>query len=78
MLSGNQPAFRNNYDYTEDISRYTQQPGAEINDVSRYTRSLSTEDEEEISRYSERSYGPMSRPAVGSRMDRHRTRRKRK
>jgi hypothetical protein len=35
-------------DYTQDVSRYTQQPGSDVNDVSRYTQVSFQEDEREL------------------------------
>ena len=73
---------RPEYDYTEDISRYTQQPSADVNDVSRYTHGYDSDDSlsDELRALQDTPLvTPKPAPAasVGSRVERNR-RKKRK
>lgn len=77
-----------NYDYTEDVSRYTQQPGPEVNDVSRYTHGGYSNEPNELDSLKDLPYGsqagsdsvsrPTRRPSVGSRVEKNRSRKKRR
>lgn len=80
MDAGNtRPYVANGHDYTDDVSRYTQQPGPEVNDVSRFTHGVGLDDEDDFhSLQNSRSTPPASRPSVGSRVERRRSAKKRR
>lgn len=68
------------YDFSEDISRYTQQPSADVNDVSRYTHGYGASREDEgLDRLKDAPvpYSAAPRPTVGSRVAKNKTRRRR-
>lgn len=83
MVASDRPAGngRREYDYTEDISRYTQQPSADVNDVSRYTHGYDDQDSlsSELQALQDEPLEPkpIKIPSVGSRVERNR-RKKRK
>lgn len=72
---------RREYDYTEDISRYTQQPGPDVNDVSRYTHGYEADDSlsEELKALQDEPIAmpkPIKIQSVGSRVERNRKKRR--
>lgn len=73
---------RREYDYTEDISRYTQQPSADVNDVSRYTHGYDEDDSlsKELKALQDEPLvtpPPVRIQSVGSRVERNRRRKRR-
>lgn len=72
---------RPEYDYAEDISRYTQQPSADVNDVSRYTHGYEEADSlsDELSKalQDEPQAPPVRIQTVGSRVERNRRKKRR-
>lgn len=85
MGASNQPDYsvRQDPDYTEDISRYTQQPGPEVNDVSRFTHGYDEDDElsTELRALQDESFAykpPAKIEPVGSRIERNRRKKRRK
>lgn len=66
------------HDYTEDIFRYTQQPGPEVNDVSRFTHGYDDEVDDELKKLQDQSFvepQPSKVQSVGSRVERNRRKR---
>ena len=79
MASNDSRYIVNGHDYTEDVSRYTQQPGPEVNDVSRFTHGVSKETDDDLQSLMDLPAEPRrSRPSVGSRVARNQSRSKRK
>lgn len=76
------PYVTHGHDYTEDVSRYTQQPSPDVNDVSRYTHGAGLPDDDNLQRVAEQT-APQTvartpRPSVGSRVARKRAAKRRK
>lgn len=85
MGASDQPinSRRQTPDYTEDISRYTQQPGPEVNDVSRFTHGYDEDDDlsDELRALQDESFAykpPTKIQSVGSRVERNRRKKKKK